>query len=48
LTGRNLHTWTDYQGLDPESFIEIGEIIAYDQARIPTLAQFITTLSLTF
>lgn len=48
VTGRNLHTWTDYDGLDPESEIGIGEVLAYDQARIPTLAQFITTLSLTF
>ncbi|MGH7575423.1 MAG: TonB-dependent receptor domain-containing protein, partial [Longimicrobiales bacterium] len=48
LTGRNLHTWTDYPGLDPESRSVTGSQIAFDQARIPTLAQFITTINLTF
>jgi hypothetical protein len=48
LAGRNLHTWTDYPGLDPESRSAIAAISTFDQAVTPTLAQFITTLTLTF
>ena len=49
--GRNLHTWTDYTGLDPESKSPQGaggELDFFDQAVTPTLAQFVTTVSLTF
>lgn len=48
IAGRNLHTWTDYPGLDPESRSQIANITQFDQATTPTLAQFITTLTLTF
>ncbi|MGH7664159.1 MAG: TonB-dependent receptor domain-containing protein [Gemmatimonadaceae bacterium] len=48
VTGRNLHTWTDYPGLDPESRSNIDSIVSFDQAVTPTLAQIITSLSLTF
>ena len=43
LAGRNLHTWTDYRGLDPES--RAG---ATDQALIPPLQRFVLTLHLAF
>jgi TonB-dependent SusC/RagA subfamily outer membrane receptor len=43
LAGRNLHTWTDYRGLDPES--RNG---ATDQALIPPLQRFVLTLHLAF
>jgi hypothetical protein len=48
IAGRNLHTWTDYPGLDPESRSSIAGTANFDQAITPTLAQFITTLTLTF
>jgi outer membrane receptor protein involved in Fe transport len=49
LGGRNLHTWTPYTGLDPESRSSIGtQNIAFDQAVTPLLMQFISTLSITF
>lgn len=43
LAGRNLHTWTKYRGLDPES--RAG---ASDQAIVPPLQRFVATLHLTF
>jgi TonB-linked SusC/RagA family outer membrane protein len=51
VSGRNLHTWTDYTGLDPESRSPQGqgaELNFFDQAVTPTLAQFVTTINLTF
>jgi TonB-linked SusC/RagA family outer membrane protein len=51
IAGRNLHTWTKYPGLDPESRANISSANAtasFDQAVTPSLAQFITTLTLTF
>ena len=55
VAGRNLHRWTSYSGLDPESR-SLGLLnsnnnpfqLAFDQAITPTLAQFIATLNLTF
>jgi TonB-linked SusC/RagA family outer membrane protein len=52
LAGRNLHRWTSYTGLDPESR-SIQNVnnpfqAAFDQGVTPTLAQFIATLNLTF
>ncbi len=49
IAGRNLHTWTPYPGLDPENRSSIQtQNIAFDQAVTPALAQFLTTISLTF
>ncbi len=51
VSGRNLHTWTDYGGLDPESKSAQGaggELDFFDQAVTPSLAQLVTTFSLTF
>ena len=52
LAGRNLHRWTSYPGLDPESRALTNADNpfqnAFDQAVTPTLAQFIATLNLTF
>ncbi len=48
LAGRNLHTWTDYTGLDPEaSFVEFGFNLL-EQDNTPQLAQFVTTFSFSF
>jgi len=49
LAGRNLHTWTHYKGLDPEARSQLGiQNDAFDQAVSPTLAQFVTTFTITF
>ena len=53
VTGRNLHTWTKYKGLDPESQSAqpnptVTRLDFFDQAVTPTLAQFVTTISLNF
>ncbi len=48
LVGRNLHTWTPYTGLDPESRSQIQNQAAFDQAVTPTLAQFLVSVSLRF
>ncbi|HWZ57365.1 MAG TPA: hypothetical protein VNW46_00210, partial [Gemmatimonadaceae bacterium] len=47
--GRNLHTWTSYKGLDPESRVDITNSFApFTQAVVPIPSQFFTTLNLTF
>lgn len=43
LSGRNLHLWTKYKGLDPEE--RQG---ANDQALLPPLRRFIASINLTF
>jgi TonB-dependent starch-binding outer membrane protein SusC len=49
VVGRNLHTWTKYAGLDPESRSgTIGSQSAFDQAVTPTLAQLLVSVSLGF
>jgi hypothetical protein len=52
LSGRNLHRWTSYPGLDPESrALGTGANPfqnAFDQAITPTLAQVIASFHLTF
>lgn len=49
VAGRNLHTWTGYTGLDPEGRADLSNaIISNDQAVLPVLPQFITTLRFTF
>jgi TonB-linked SusC/RagA family outer membrane protein len=50
IAGRNLHTWTRYPGLDPEASFQGGTRGAgqWDQAVLPQLRQYVTTLNLTF
>jgi TonB-linked SusC/RagA family outer membrane protein len=50
VAGRNLHTWTKYPGLDPEASFQGGSRGAgqWDQAVLPQLRQYTTTLNLTF
>lgn len=48
LSARNLHTWTGYKGIDPESYFVGEQYVRVDQAQTPQLAQFKTTISLTF
>lgn len=52
LAGRNLYTWTDYTGMDPEaSFLggsRGGASAQWEQNVNPQLAQLVTTLNLSF
>jgi hypothetical protein len=48
VAGRNLHTWTPYTGLDPESMFLSGSPNFVDQAELPQLASFVITLQLTY
>jgi TonB-linked SusC/RagA family outer membrane protein len=52
IAGRNLHTWTDYSGIEPEaSFLggsRGGGSAQWEQNVTPQLAQFVTTLNLSF
>jgi TonB-linked SusC/RagA family outer membrane protein len=45
VAGRNLHTWTRYPGMDPE--VAYGHNW-YQQNNLPQLAQFVTTLNVSF
>jgi TonB-linked SusC/RagA family outer membrane protein len=45
LAGRELGTWTDYRGLDPESASGTGGSFA-DQGILPPLTRFVATLNL--
>jgi TonB-dependent SusC/RagA subfamily outer membrane receptor len=47
VAGRNLHTWTDYPGLDPET-TKLGLIGGFNQSQVPMMAQFVTSVNLTF
>ena len=46
LSARNLHTWTSYTGLDPESRFVSNNGPGIDQAELPQLAQFVVTVRL--
>jgi hypothetical protein len=50
VSGRNLHTWTKYPGLDPEASFQGGTRGSgqWDQAVLPQLRQYVTSLNLTF
>jgi len=49
LSARNLHTWSPYTGLDPESqFVGTGSPINSDQAHMPQLTAMILTVRLSY
>jgi hypothetical protein len=48
LAMRNLHTWTNYSGLDPENTFLSGSPGFLEQDNLPQLAQFITTFRVAF
>jgi TonB-linked SusC/RagA family outer membrane protein len=49
LAARELHTWTDYGGIDPEvSSAGSGGITSQDQAILPPLTRIIATLNVRF
>ncbi|MGH7504485.1 MAG: hypothetical protein ACRELX_02490, partial [Longimicrobiales bacterium] len=48
VAGRNLHTWTDWTGLDPESFFVTQLHARLEQDNTPQLRSFVTTFNVTF
>lgn len=48
LAGRNLHTWTNWTGVDPESFFTVEQFARLEQAQVPPLRQVLLALNLTF
>lgn len=52
LAGRNLMTWTDYMGLEPESSFNGGSrggnYSLFEQNVLPQLAQFVASLTVSF
>ncbi|MDQ6828727.1 MAG: SusC/RagA family TonB-linked outer membrane protein [Gemmatimonadota bacterium] len=46
VAARNLHTWTSYTGLDPESQFLGGSPNSVDQAELPQLASYVFTIRL--
>jgi hypothetical protein len=50
LAGRNLHTWTDYPGLDPEASFQGGSrgFGQWEQDVTPQLRSYLVTLRLVF
>ncbi len=48
LSARNLHTWTPYTGLDPESEFVSGTPVNVDQAHMPQLTSLMLTIRLSY
>jgi TonB-linked SusC/RagA family outer membrane protein len=47
-SGRNLHTWSPYSGIDPESQFVTGSPTAVDQAHLPQLLSYSLTVHLNY
>ena len=52
VAGRNLHTWTNFMGLEPESTFNGGSrggaFSLWEQNVLPQLAQFVATFNVSF
>jgi TonB-linked SusC/RagA family outer membrane protein len=51
VAGRNIHTWTDWTGIDPEARFLSGARGGFgplEQNHMPQLASFVTTIDVTF
>ncbi|MGH7458573.1 MAG: SusC/RagA family TonB-linked outer membrane protein, partial [Longimicrobiaceae bacterium] len=48
VAGRNLHTWTDWTGVDPESFFTSNLHTRLEQNTTPQLRQFLATINVSF
>ncbi|HEX8830805.1 MAG TPA: TonB-dependent receptor, partial [Longimicrobium sp.] len=52
VAGRNLHTWTDYPGLEPEAMFlggsRGGNFGAFEQTTLPQLRSWIVSMNLSF
>jgi hypothetical protein len=47
-SARNIHTWTNYSGIDPESQFVAGTPTQVDQAHLPQLLNFALTFHLSY
>jgi hypothetical protein len=47
-SARNLHTWTNYSGIDPESQFVAGNPAQVDQAHLPQLLNYSLTVHLSY
>ena len=48
LSARNVHSWTPYTGLDPESEFVSGTPVNVDQAHMPQLTSLVLTIRLAY
>jgi hypothetical protein len=49
VAGRNLHTWTSFDGLDPETYTPVNYLLgAHTELAVPLPRSFMTTFQLTF
>ncbi|MFN0178227.1 MAG: SusC/RagA family TonB-linked outer membrane protein [Gemmatimonadales bacterium] len=48
VSARNLHTWTGYSGLDPESYFLTQQFVRLEQDQTPPLMSINVSLNLTF
>lgn len=48
LSARNLHTWTGYSGLDPESYFVTQQFVRLEQDQTPPLASVNISINLNF
>ena len=48
VSARNLHTWSPYTGLDPESQFIAGTPLNLDQAHLPQLAAVVLTIRMSY
>lgn len=48
LSARNLHTWTNWTGLDPEAYFATQLFTRLEQDNTPQLSSFMATLNITF
>ena len=48
ISARNLHTWTDWTGLDPESYFVTQQFVRLEQDNTPQLASVMFNVNITF
>lgn len=48
LAAQNVHTWTNYPGLDPEGTQVFSDHLLFETATTPQTARLLTTLTITF
>jgi hypothetical protein len=48
ISARNIHTWTGYSGLDPESYFLTQQFVRLEQDQTPPLMSLNVSLNLTF
>jgi len=48
VSGRNLHTWTKWTGIDPESFFTTEQYARTEQAQVPPLRTYLVSFNVTF